>query len=135
MKAFSRPSSGPPQLMQRTFASTGAEASTFTSAYFAVQWGHWNGFERNFSVMEREPNCDQSCPRSRCPDANLLRPNRSCTALAMPHVVMPPSGVHMARALTLALLLQFSMPSAFAQYVTEILPGRATAAQCSRRMY
>jgi len=49
MKAFSRPSSGPPQLMQRTFASTGAKASgakasgakasTFTSAYFAAQWG------------------------------------------------------------------------------------------------
>src|SRR5215471_11283935 len=36
------------------------------------------------------------------------------------HVVMPPSGVHMARALTLALLLQLSMPSAFAQYVTVI---------------
>src|SRR6516164_3619328 len=63
MKAFSRPSSGPPQLMQRTFASTGAKASgakasTFTSAYFAAQWGHWNGLGRNFSVMERAPNCD-----------------------------------------------------------------------------
>jgi len=37
MKAFSRPSSGPPQLMQRTVASTGDGASTFTSAYFAAQ--------------------------------------------------------------------------------------------------
>jgi len=56
MKAFSRPSSGPPQLMQRTFASTGDTAWTFTSAYFAAQWGQWNTLGRNFSVMEREPN-------------------------------------------------------------------------------
>jgi hypothetical protein len=56
MKAFSRPSSGPPQLMQCTLASTGDRASTFTNAYFAVQWGHWNGLVRNLSVMERAPN-------------------------------------------------------------------------------
>jgi hypothetical protein len=37
MKAFSRLSSGPPQLTQRTVASTGDGASTFTSAYFAAQ--------------------------------------------------------------------------------------------------
>jgi hypothetical protein len=42
--------------MQRTVASTGDGASTFTSAYFAAQWGQWNGFPRNFSVMERVPN-------------------------------------------------------------------------------
>jgi hypothetical protein len=40
MKAFSRPSSGPPQLTQRTLLLTGDTASTFTSAYFAAQWGH-----------------------------------------------------------------------------------------------
>jgi len=56
MKAFSRPSSGPPQLMQRTFASTDDTASTFTNAYFAAQWGQWNGLVRNFSVMEQGPN-------------------------------------------------------------------------------
>jgi hypothetical protein len=55
-KAFSRLSSGPPQLRQRTFPSTGETASTFTSAYLAAQWGQWNALGRNFSVMERVPN-------------------------------------------------------------------------------
>jgi hypothetical protein len=101
MKSFSRPSSGPPQLRQRTFASTGDTASTFASAYFAAQCGQWNGFARNFSVMGN-PIDSWLSPQSKGAEPVIQRSRYA-------GVAMPVFGLLMAGPLTLILWLPLSI--------------------------